>query len=321
MSFLVILLALIINHYWTRDRDVLNDVWFIRAQRWLDARAPSLPSSVAQSWWLYPLLILALPCLLLALCLLLFDGLVFGLVNMLIHLFVLLALFDRVNINSFAQRYISQWGKGDYEGAFILLREHWHQLSLDNCDDSRCLHEEFCRFLVSSFFERIFAIVFWYLLLGPVGALFYHLCVLYVSRVWRRSGEDDETVLLRLVHLLEWVPARLLALTFSLAGDFVAAFKRLREVVLDMDRSAVSVVYACGIAAIEAGRRILIVKEDGGRLDDEQEKVLIEPQRGDDRLDHMRAEQQALDLLGLLNRSQIIWVSALAILTLVGFGT
>jgi len=321
MSFLVVLMALIINHYWTRDRDVLNDAWFIRCQNWLDSRTGLLPESIAKAWWLYPALILLLPCLILIELLVIFDGVAFGLVNIVIHVIVLLALFDRINVNTFTRRYLGFWSAGNFQSAFILLEERWHQLSLDSCDDQRSLHDEFCRFLVSSFFERIFAIVFWYLLLGPVGAMFYHLCVLYLSRVWRHNEDNNEAILLRLVYLLEWVPARALALTFSLAGDFVAAFKRLQETVLDMDRSAVSVVYTCALAAIEAGRRVLVVKSDDSAQDtSESSTLLIEPEEGDDQLTQLRAEQQVQELLGLLNRSQVIWVSALALLTLAGFG-
>jgi AmpE protein len=321
MSFLVVLMALIINHYWTRERDVLNDVWFIRCQHWLDGRTGLLPEPIAKARWLYPALILVFPCLLLAVLLVLFEGVAFGLLSMAIHIIVLLALFDRINVNAFTRRYLALWSAGNFQSAFILLQERWHQLSLDSCDDQRSLHDEFCRFLVSSFFERIFAIVFWYLLLGPVGALFYHLCVLYLSRVWRHNEDGDETILLRLVYLLEWVPARVLALTFSLAGDFVAAFKRLRETALDMDRSAVSIVYACALSAIEAGRRVLVVRADDTAKDtSESSTLLIEPDEGDDQLAQLRCEQQVQELLGLLNRSQVIWVIALALLTVAGFG-
>ncbi|MDX1491255.1 MAG: regulatory signaling modulator protein AmpE [Pseudohongiellaceae bacterium] len=320
MSFLVILIALVANHYWTRDRDVLNDTWFLRAQQYLDSRLHVLPDPLAKSPYLYPFLILALPCLVLAAVLWLVAGVFFGLLSMAVHILVLLALFDRINVNSFTERYLKHWDAGDYEAAFLLLQQRWHQLSLDNCEDPQGVHREFCRFLVASFFERIFAIVFWYLLLGPIGALFYHLCVLYLSRVWRRD-DDGDLLLLRLVYILEWVPARLLALTFSLAGDFVVAFGRLKEVVMSVDRSGVSVVYTCAMAAVEVGSRVFIVSDDSTASSKEgPEKVLIEAGEEDAKLVQVKGQQQLKELLGLLNRSQLIWVTALALLTLAGFG-
>lgn len=318
MKFLVILLVLIINHYWTRDRDVLNDKWFVKFQTWLAQRISGLPEHLAQSRWLYPLLVLALPTLTLGFVLLLIDGVALGLMTLLVHVAVLLALFDHVNVNGLAARYLESWRRGDYESAFLLLQQRWHQVALDNCDDRSRLHQEFCRFLLSSFFQRLFAVLFWYLVLGPVGALFYHLGFLYCSRVSPHSVAAASELVLRLVYLLEWVPARLLGLTFSLAGDFVAAFARLRAVLFDLDRSAVSVVSACALAALGSTPRTLLVREESGATG-EAITVLIDAESTlDEAALGPYASQQIEALLALLNRSQVIWVSALALLALYG---
>ena len=318
MKFLVILLALIINHYWTRDRDVLNDRWFVKFQVWLAQRINGLPEHLAQIPWLYPLLVLALPTLSLSLLLVLIYGVALGLVTLLVHVAVLLALFDHVNVNGLTTRYLDSWRRGDYESAFLLLQQRWHQVSLDNCDDRSSLHEEFCRFLLSSFFERLFAVLFWYVLLGPVGALFYHLGFLYRSRVSPHVAIHASELVLRVVYLLEWLPARLLGLTFSLAGDFVAAFARLRVVMLDLDRSAVSVVHACALAALGATQRMLLVREEVGDAG-EATTVLIDAENTlDEAAFGPYAGQQIEALLALLHRSQVIWVSALALLALYG---
>jgi AmpE protein len=308
MKFLVILLALIINHYWTRDRDVLNDRWFVKFQVWLGQRINGLPEHLAQIPWLYPLLVLVLPTLSLGLLLVLIDGIALGLVTLLVHVAVLLALFDHVNVNGLTARYLDSWRRGDYESAFLLLQQRWHQVSLDNCDDRSSLHEEFCRFLLSSFFERLFAVLFWYVLLGPVGALFYHLGFLYRSRVSSHVAIHASELVLRVVYLLEWLPARLLGLTFSLAGDFVAAFARLRVVMLDLDRSAVSVVHTCALAALGATQRMLLVREETGDAG-EATTVLID---AENTLDEAAFGPYA---------GQVIWVSALALLALYGIGS
>lgn len=331
MKFLVILLALAVNHYWTRDRDILNDTWFVRFQAWLAERTRELPEQLAQHTLLYPALVLLLPTLVLALVLLLVDGVAFGLVTLLVHMGVLLALFDRVNVNSLTSRYLELWRAENYEGAFLLLQERWHQVSLDNCDNRAMLHDEFCRFLMSSYFERLFAVVFWYLLLGPAGALFYHLAFLYRSRVWQHSASDEGELVVRLVYLLEWVPSRLLALTFCLAGDFVGAFARLREIVLDMDRGAISIVHTCALAALGSSERVVLVRDAtpseelgekaAGEETDPVTTVLIDAETAvDDHTLGIRAARQVGELLALLNRSQIIWVSILALLALYGIG-
>lgn len=322
MKFLVILLALAVNHYWTRDRDVLNDTWFVRFQGWLAERTRELPEQLAQHPLLYPALVLLLPTLLLGIVLLMVDEVAFGLVTLLVHLGVLLALFDRVNVNVLTSHYLELWRAGNYEGAFLLLRERWHQVSLDNCDDRAMLHDEFCRFLMSSYLQRLFAVLFWYLLLGPAGALFYHLAFLYSSRVRQHTDSEEGALVLHLVYLLEWVPARLLGLTFSLAGDFVGAFARLREIALDMDRGAIGVVHTCALAALGSFERVVLVRDTS--VDDQEPdhvtRVLIDTEAADEHSVAIRAARQIEELLALLNRSQLIWVSVLALLALYGIG-
>ncbi|MDP1931357.1 MAG: regulatory signaling modulator protein AmpE [Gammaproteobacteria bacterium] len=324
MKFLVILLALAVNHYWTRDRDILNDSWFVRFQGWLTERTNEFPERLARHTLLYPALVLLLPAALLGVVLWLVDGVAFGLVTLLVHVGVLLALFDRVNVNTLTGRYLDLWRAENYEGAFLLLQERWHQVSLDNCDDRAMLHEEFCRFLMSSYFERLFAVLFWYLLLGPTGALFYHLAFLYRSRVWQHSATEEGELVLRLAYVLEWVPARLLALTFSLAGDFVGAFARLREVVMDMDRSAISVVHTCALAALGSSERMVLVRDsaaDDGTADPVTTVLIDAESAVDEHTLGVRAARQVEELLALLNRSQVIWVSVLAIMALYGTGS
>lgn len=320
MTFLVILLALLINHYWQRDTAIFSDAWFVSLQRWLRVRVQALHPDQPEPGPLYPLLLLCLPPLLLIVLLLIVDGMLLGSVTLFIHVGLLLALFDRVSLRSFTDTYLARWRAGDFEAAFLLLQERWGQLALDNGGDRDAVHEQFCRYIVSSSFERLFAVVFWYLVLGPAAALLYHLSVLYRLRGVQDHDSEAGRLVLRLAYLLEWVPARLLALTFSLAGDFVAAFARLRELLLDTDRSAVSLVLACALAAAGSAQRTLFVKES--RLGDSVDTVLIESEEaGGSAHAALRSAQQAEDLLALLQRSQIIWVTLLAVLAVYGAGT
>jgi AmpE protein len=73
---------------------------------------------------------------------------------------------------------------------------------------------------------RLFAPVFWFVLLGPVGAFGYRLAVLA-----RAFGDCQDNAgpgycgrATRLVAGLDWLPDRLMALTLALAGHFSAAW-------------------------------------------------------------------------------------------------
>jgi adenosylcobinamide-phosphate synthase len=81
-------------------------------------------------------------------------------------------------------------------------------------------------------YRQVFAVLFWFAVLpGPAGAVTYW-CVHLLAREWAgvAPGEED-TPMTRaralfgepvrgLLHLLDWVPVRLTALSFAIVGDF-----------------------------------------------------------------------------------------------------
>jgi AmpE protein len=308
MSFLVILLALLINHYWQRDRAIFADDWFPPLQRGLRQRVQAMAPEP-----LYPVLLLGLLPAAVIVLLLLVQGAALGVVTLALHVGLLLLMFEQQSLRRVSAAYLDRWRAGDYHAAFLLLQERWPSLLLDNADERQAVHQQFCRYLISTAVERLFAVVFWYLVLGPAAALLYHLTVLY--RLYCAGERDSQAgrVIQRLAYILEWVPSRLLALSFCLTGDFVAAFSRLRELWRDADRSAVDMVLACALAAVDTAQRTLFVKES--EQGDAVDTVLVAADdAGDFALTPVRAAQQAEDLLGLLQRSQFLWVSLLAIL-------
>lgn len=85
--------------------------------------------------------------------------------------------------------------------------------------------------------NRLFAVIFWFILLGPLGAWSYRVTDLIRRRaVFRASRhEDDEqiastaTSAISLHNWLAWIPARLTACGYALAGSFDDAFAAWRE--------------------------------------------------------------------------------------------
>lgn len=75
---------------------------------------------------------------------------------------------------------------------------------------------------------RWFGVIFWFVLLGPVGALLYRLAQELESR---RDDQDTDfnTAVWQLQALLDWLPARVLAATGALTGNFDATVKAWRD--------------------------------------------------------------------------------------------
>ena len=179
------------------------------------------------------------------------------------------------------------------------------------------MHEHCYRFILADALERLFAILFWYLILGPVGAIVYYALVQLRALSYLDFESANEHWLRRLIFVLEWPVARLLGLTFALAGDFEAGFKRLRELFFS-DRGALDVVPLCAHAATGTGYKALVVhdSEEAGEMN----TLVIDLDEGASRLSPRKCVQQIEDLIALLDRSQIIWISTLALLAFYGIG-
>lgn len=91
-------------------------------------------------------------------------------------------------------------------------------------------------------FSRWFAPLFYFLLAGPLAAVVYRTTAVL-------AAEEREPLYLRLLTLLDWVPSRLLCLSFALAGDFLAVVQRARDPDLAVGGEASQWLRACASAA------------------------------------------------------------------------
>lgn len=80
-------------------------------------------------------------------------------------------------------------------------------------------------------YQAIFAVLFWYVVLGPLGAILYaelrklelHLKTEKHEDVYFSTGFLDKLNVVR--SWMDWIPVRLLGLTFALVGQFRPAFQ------------------------------------------------------------------------------------------------
>lgn len=71
--------------------------------------------------------------------------------------------------------------------------------------------------LIEKALEQFYGVLFWFLVLGPAGAVVFRLAVVTRDE-GRGEGYGHAEAAERLLGILEWVPARLLALSFALGG-------------------------------------------------------------------------------------------------------
>lgn len=94
--------------------------------------------------------------------------------------------------------------------------------------------------------ERLFGVLFWFALLGPFGAVAYALSQRLAER-WL-GALDFHGAVAQIMPVLDWLPARLLAMSFAIVGNFEEAMVAWRARAADDDPHGV--VRAAGLGAL-----------------------------------------------------------------------
>ncbi|MDH3590201.1 MAG: regulatory signaling modulator protein AmpE, partial [Gammaproteobacteria bacterium] len=155
--------------------------------------------------------------------------------------------------------------------------------------------------------NRLFGVVLWFMLLGPAGAWLFRVSDMLRRRAMFESGRAEQENgekphylgATQQVHgVIAWLPARVLALAFALAGSFESAVSDWREYYQDCADNFFQVnddVVACaGVGAL--GNTVGDTGDQGG--------VEI---RG------------ARNAMRLVSRTLWVWLTAIAVLTIFGF--
>lgn len=307
MKFLVILICLTINYLWLKDFDRFDDSWFFRFRGRMEALTSDIVNKISSGWLLGLIAIYAVPLLFLALILFLTGDRLFGLLTMLVHIVVLLVAFDRTQPGKLASDFLEKWKAGNMEACMLYLQEELPTSEIPDTASKEDLGKYFSKQLIYRCFEKMFVMFFWYMIAGPIGIVF---C--YVSYQLRDSHnqeylESQANLVDLIIRLLEWIPIRLLAIAFCLAGNFVKCFENVKGSFWDFSSETDNSDLLYGYAACALSGLINDYRADT------QSKAA-----GNDYSPEV-AEIEAL--LGLLERSQAIWLSVLALITILGMRT
>ncbi len=317
MNFLVILLGLTINYLWLKDLDRFDDSWFFRFRQRIEdlfqdsPDASELETDKGSPGWLLPIItIYAIPIFLLALLLWFVADRGYGLPTMLIHLLVLLVAFDRTQPLKLASEFLVRWRAGDMQACILYLEQELATYKRVDCQSDEEIAEYFKQQLTYRCFEKMFVMFFWYMITGPLGVMFNYIS--YQLRDSHSQSQANQQVKLidGVIYILEWLPLRLLALTFSLAGNFVRCFESIKQSLWEFNLKAdsASMLYSYAGCAL-TGMSSIETPESESNDDNAND-----PQHS-----FRQSEANKIESLqGLLERSQAIWLAVLALITIFG---
>ncbi len=152
--------------------------------------------------------------------------------------------------------------------------------------------------LVAEANRRSFAVLFWFLILGPLGAAGYRLAWLVRDQVGAADNLAPSAAdAARMVAVLDWLPARATAMAYALAGNFDQAVRAWRAYPYEFPQDSGPLLIDVGNAALREAPQ-----EDAAPPTSERETARIIA-RG----------------ASLVWRATLIWIALLALITLAGW--
>ncbi len=161
--------------------------------------------------------------------------------------------------------------------------------------------------------RRWFGVLFWFLLLGPLGALLYRLVALSAEGDAARSLPPETAAGARTVlAILDWPAAQLMTLALALVGNFDTVLGAWR------DGGGASFALDNGFlgAVARASVRVELAEEAADHADEQAEHLA----NGDGASPAAVVDMPELrDAMSLVWRSLLVWLAVLALFVIAGF--
>lgn len=138
----------------------------------------------------------------------------------------------------------------------------------------------------------IFGVLFWFMILGPVGAVIYRLAYQLSSHAERYAVETPgfSNAALNLIYLLAWLPARVAAFGYAITGSFIDAMRYWRKHASSTTVADDEFLAATGLGAL--------------RLDS---------------ADVLPTDANVREAMDLVRRAIFLWLTVIALMTLAGW--
>ncbi len=285
MTLIIVLLCLFAERYLLELEDYRQPSWFGRYLTW----SQQLPWSEWISQSVAGILIILAPLLItVGLFQAMLDDTLGGIPELLFASVVLLFCLGPRDLQRQVQSFIDALDAGDDEGAQRIGRE----LASDAPPKGESASGQAIAIgILEQAYLRTFSVIFWFIILGPVGAMLYRSCHTLKRALPELSdlGLDFRSGVNRLLYILDWIPVRITAFTYALSGNFHDATYKWWSSNQDEKDNAESILSRAGNGALGF---------DGTTVEDEDTA--------------MGAEMA----LALTLRSLTIWVGLLALITI-----
>lgn len=317
MEFIIILIALAVEQYYKNTEHFRHFGWFSTYCDWMQQKTDSIVSHFPSVSGPVKLLIFIVPVLLFVS----FIGNAFAnlgsLFSFIFGIIVLIYSLGPRDLMAQVEKYIQSVSAGDSEGALLHANEFFsgHHYESEIEGSPSVIAGLMKGGILIAFNNRILAVLFWFLVLGPVGALLYRLTTLLLERFaggyFGSAIEDDDDLesdfmraIQRLYMILGWIPARLCVIAFALAGSFSDTLLCWRCSVDFLKNHNDELIVTSGLHAL---------KMEVATSESETELVI------DDAEQQSNTVNEVEQVIALVKWSGVIVITIIALMTIVGW--
>lgn len=214
MTLTIILISLIAERFLLDYRGLRDNGWFNSYNQWFERH--QLPQRMRQGVIGIMLLILP-PLLALWVVQHLFENALFGLLWFVTCVAILLYCLGPNDLDASVNRYVEAVDSDEDDE----IRASATTLIMDEPPTSEPARSHAAaEGVLLQANQNLFSVLFWFVLLGPVGAVAYRIATWLPSMVQAKNDPDFLLNSKQLVVILEWIPARITAFCYAIAGSF-----------------------------------------------------------------------------------------------------
>ncbi len=294
MTLMVVVISLLLEHFFGQWQH-------LRRLSWLSSLRKHLQNVVPDIWlqgYRGVLVLLSVPGLIVLLLQLALQGFGWGLTELIFNIVVVSYCLGPESFNKRVNDYIRAC-EGRHR---VDAKELAESLVGDQLPDGQW--QQSCSVAKAILYEgniRIFAVLLWFLVLGPIGAMLYRCAAFLALDNGDFKSESIQSAAKRVFSILDWLPANLLSLTFFLTGSFDDALQAWQKAIK---------------AELEADdRNRLIVTLTGCGAIQREADVIVDPEQPEEEYDlnWVRSARS------LVLRSLVVWLLGIAVLTMYGY--
>lgn len=243
MSFCAIFIALLLERFF--------DYSHLRHWRWFPAYQKFiLGKCVGKSPAIVLAALIGLALIGLFIVEVLMAGVLFGFVKLFISFAIILYCFGPRNLWADIFACLIDIANGDARGLVEKLKVSFGVVPTNGPE---VMHRELLTAVFIQANRRVFAIIFWFSLLGVYGVVAYRLLSLIVGEAGKEHSDPRVADLARQYEAyMDWPAVRVLGLLFALGGNFTRVFAVWRQSVSRGVEANDTLIVECGMSTLNA---------------------------------------------------------------------